>query len=54
LAHDKLTHHADDDAFSGPEEQWESWESTLVLASIALGIAGLFLLGWLVDRFILP
>jgi hypothetical protein len=54
LAHDNLTHDDRDDAFSGPAEQWEPWETTLVLASIALGVAGLFLLGWLVDRFILP
>jgi hypothetical protein len=42
------------DAFSGPAETWEPWETTLVLLSIALGVAGLFLLGWLVDYFILP
>jgi hypothetical protein len=41
-------------AFSGPAETWERWESVLVLSSIALGLAGLVLLGWLVDRFILP
>jgi hypothetical protein len=49
--------HIDDagaDAFSGPAENWERWESVLVLSSIALGLAGLVLLGWLVDRFILP
>ena len=43
-----------DDAFSGPAETWERWESVLVVSSIALGLAGLVLLGWLVDRFILP
>lgn len=43
-----------EDAFSGAAENWETWESVLVLSSLALGVAGLVLLGWLVDRFILP
>jgi len=43
-----------EDALSGQAEPWESWETTLVLGSIAVGIVGLVLLGWLVDRFILP
>jgi hypothetical protein len=43
-----------DDVFSGPAESWERWESVLVLSSIAIGLAGLVLLGWLVERFILP
>jgi hypothetical protein len=43
-----------DDAFSDAAEDWERWESVLVLSSVALGAAGLVLLGWLVDRFILP
>jgi len=43
-----------EDAFSGLAEDWEPWETTLVLLSIALGVAGLLLLGWLVDYFILP
>jgi len=42
-----------EDALSGQAEPWESWETTLVLGSIAVGIVGLLLLGWLVDRFIL-
>ena len=42
------------DAFSSPGEDWEPWETTLVLLSLGLGVAGLFLLGWLVDYFILP
>jgi hypothetical protein len=42
------------DAFSGPAEAWEPWETTLVLLSLALGVAGLLLLGWLVNHFILP
>jgi cytochrome b561 len=45
---------ADVDALSGPPEAWESWETKLVLGSLALGLVGLVLLGWLVDRFILP
>jgi hypothetical protein len=44
---------AAEDVFSGTAEDWEPWESVLVLLSIALGTGGLVLLGWLVDRFIL-
>ena len=43
----------DSSLFSNPEP-WEPWESTLVLGCIALGTAGLFILGWLVNRFLLP
>jgi hypothetical protein len=43
-----------EDALSGPPEPWERWETTLVLGSLALGLAGLLVLGWLVSRFILP
>jgi len=42
-----------DDALSGVPEPWESWETTLVLGSLAVGVLGLVLLGWLVARFIL-
>jgi hypothetical protein len=41
-------------AFSSTAEDWEPWETTLVVLSLALGVAGLVVLGWLVDRFILP
>ena len=34
-------------------EPWESWETALVWWSIGIGLAGLIVLGWLVDRFIL-
>ena len=43
-----------DDALSGAPEPWERWETSLVLGSIAVGLTGLVLLGWLVDRFLLP
>ena len=43
-----------EDALIGPPEPWESWETKLVVGSIVLGVAGLAVLGWLVDRFILP
>jgi hypothetical protein len=43
-----------DDALAGEPEPWESWETSLVLASIAAGAVGLVVLGWLVARFILP
>jgi hypothetical protein len=39
---------------SAAPEPWESWETTLVLASLAIGVAGLVVLGWLVARFVLP
>jgi hypothetical protein len=42
-----------DDGLGGEPEAWEPWETQLVLWSIGLGLAGLVLLGWLVDRFIL-
>ena len=45
---------AGDESLSGAPEPWESWETTLVIGSIALGLIGLVLLGWLVNRFILP
>jgi hypothetical protein len=45
---------AADDALSGQPERWESWESALVFGSIAIGAVGLVVLGWLVDRFLLP
>ena len=43
-----------EDALAGAPEPWERWETTLVLGSIAAGVLGLVLLGWLVARFILP
>jgi hypothetical protein len=46
--------HASDEAFTGAAEAWEPWETKLVLWSLALGVTGLVLLGWLVDHFILP
>jgi len=55
MAHDQSSGEPPcEDALSGQAEPWESWETTLVLGSIAVGIVGLVLLGWLVDRFILP
>ena len=41
------------EALLGDPEPWQSWETQLVLWSIAIGIAGLLILGWLVNRFIL-
>ena len=43
----------DTEALTGDAEPWEAWETSLVLWSIGLGLVGLVLLGWLVDRFIL-
>jgi len=42
------------DTLSGSPEPWEDWETRLVVWSLAIGFAGLLVLGWLVDRFILP
>ncbi len=42
------------DSLSGDPEPWEPWETSLVVWSIGVGIAGLIVLGWLVDQFILP
>jgi hypothetical protein len=41
------------EALAGEPETWEPWETRLVVWSIAVGAAGLVVLGWLVDRFIL-
>jgi len=38
----------------GEPEPWESWETQLCLWSIGIGIAGLLILGVLVDQFLLP
>ncbi len=37
----------------GEPEPWQSWETQLVLWSIAIGISGLLSLGWLVNHFLL-
>lgn len=41
------------EALLSEAEPWESWESKLVLWSIGIGIAGLILLGWLVNTLLL-
>ena len=41
------------EALGGEPEAWEPWETRLVAGSLAIGAAGLVVLGWLVDRFIL-
>ncbi|HEU4854341.1 MAG TPA: hypothetical protein VFS89_03535 [Nitrosospira sp.] len=38
----------------GEPEPWEKWETQLCLWSIGIGIAGLVILGVLVDLFLLP
>jgi cytochrome b561 len=42
-----------EDALAGAPEPWERWETSLVFISLGVGLFGLLLLGWLVDRFIL-
>ncbi|MFQ5755886.1 MAG: hypothetical protein ACE5H7_07285 [Acidiferrobacterales bacterium] len=39
---------------AGHGEPWEPWETQLVLWSIGLGVAGLVVLGALINAFILP
>jgi cytochrome b561 len=39
---------------SGTPEPWERWETSLVLISIGTGLLALLLLGWVVDRYLLP
>lgn len=41
------------EALLGEPEPWESWETKLVVYSIAIAILGLLVLGWLVNTFIL-
>ena len=53
MSHEPSPEASGEDVLSGVAEPWERWETTLVLGSIALGVVGLVLLGWLVDRFIL-
>jgi len=43
-----------EDALSGAPEPWESWETGLVVGCVLVGTVGVVVLGWLVDRFILP
>ncbi|SEP10433.1 hypothetical protein [Nitrosovibrio sp. Nv6] len=38
----------------GEPEPWEKWETQLCLWSIGIGLAGLLILGVLVDLFLLP
>lgn len=38
----------------GEPEPWEKWETQLCLWSIGIGLAGLVILGVLVDLFLLP
>ena len=39
------------EALLGEPEPWESWESQLVGWSIGIALAGLVILGWLVNTF---
>lgn len=43
-----------DHSILGEPEPWESWETRLCLWSIGIGITALFILGVLVDWFLLP
>jgi hypothetical protein len=43
-----------DQSVLGEPEPWESWETSLCLWSIGIGIVALFILGVLVDWFLLP
>ncbi len=41
------------EALMGEAEPWEAWETKLVVWSIGIGIAGLVVLGLLINTFIL-
>ncbi len=41
-------------ALLGEAEPWEHWETQLVGWSIGIGLAGLVVLGFLINAFILP
>jgi len=43
---------SEESLFSDPEP-WESWETSLVMWCIGIGIVGLIILGWLVNTLIL-
>lgn len=43
----------DEDVLAGEAERPESWETGLVVKSVVIGTVALFVLGWIVDRFIL-
>lgn len=40
-------------ALLSPPEPWESWETQLVGWSLGIAFAGLLLLGWVINNFIL-
>ena len=42
-----------DSLYSSEAEPWADWESRLVLYSIAIGLAGLVVLGTLINIFLL-
>jgi len=42
-----------DELYSSKAEPWEDWEGRLVLYSIGIGIAGLVVLGTLINIFLL-
>lgn len=50
---DAIDEGAGADALHGAPEPWEPWETKLVAGCIGIGLVGLVVLGWLVDRFIL-
>ena len=41
------------EALLGEAEPWEPWETALVGYSLAIGLVGLVVLGWLIDKYIL-
>ncbi len=43
---------SEESLFSDPEP-WESWETSLVVWCIGIGVVGLIILGWLVNTLIL-
>jgi len=46
--------HRSAEALLGEAEPWEPWETQLVGWSIGIGLAGLVVLGFLINAFLLP
>ncbi len=44
---------ASSDALLTEAEPWESWETKLVIGSIGIAVAGLIILGWVINNTIL-
>ncbi len=53
MSEESESEHKSAEELLGEAEPWESWETALVGGSMGVGLAGLVILGWLVNKFIL-